>query len=724
MTSTVEWCRTIRGSRPRRGAGRRAAAGVLVSTVAALAACLVPTAAPAAAQQPDTAAADTVPRPLPDSVRFEVKGLEVEATRPTLTGGGAAGVRLELDSVETAPSPTLSEVLRDMPLIRVRRNSRGQVQPSLRGMEERQIAVLADGMPLTIGWDNRSDLSVIPMTAVSRVNMVRGLSSVLAGPNALGGVVKVDLARGPFPDTLHRQVDLRTSVDQTGAWALSGQVDHLADPGEGRLWARYGGGYRTRDGYPAPGGLDPAGVVDGGRILNSDMEHANGFTALRYQADGGEWASLSAAGYWNEQGVVPELHLLGGDDPAPRLWRYPNRWQSFASLSAGTGWSRTPLGRGDLEASVGVNLLHQEVDGFATPAFRDSVDGETGDGRTVAVRLLGDHTLGAGTLRGSFTWARTWHRQTLSSAPDRSEEFVQRLWSVGLETTQPLTPGAGFGGWISNPEVTVGASYDASATPETGRAPSRPGIDGWGLRISSEATVANGAARVHGGVSRKVRFPALRELFSGALGKFEPNPDLGPLTLEVGELGATLHPADGLELQATVFQQRLKGSIVRAVLPDGRFQRQNRGETRATGGELVANWRRNGLTVRGDVTLQDVELLNDAGDPVEGERAEYQPELSGNLQVGLPVGLGLRARGELEYVGSQFGADPRTGDFVELEPTAWLEVGLSRTLERGPAGLPPLRVSVVAANPTDEVVFDQLGLPRPGRTLRLQMELR
>ena len=264
----------------------------------------------------------------------------------------------------------------------------------------------------------------------------------------------------------------------------------------------------------------------------------------------------------------------------------------------------------------------------------------------------------------------------------------------------------------------------ASSTPETGRAEPRPGIDGWGLRASAEAALFEGAARLHGGVSRKVRFPALRELYSGALGKFEPNPDLGPLTLKVGELGATVSPAEGLEVQGTVFQQRLEGSIVRAVLPDGRFQRQNRGETRATGVELAGNWRGDGFTVRGDLTLQEVELLDDGGDPVEGERAEYQPEVAADLHASAAMPAGFRIRGGLEYLGSQFGADPRTGDFVELDPTAWITAGLERTIGRGFAGLPPLRASVVVENVADEVVFDQLGLPRPGRTVRLQLELR
>lgn len=703
------------GPRPGRPAAR---AGSLAAVLLLAVAAQLPS--PAAAQEGGEEA-DSVPPGFPDSVAAEVTGLEVETSRPTLTGGGATAIHTQMDSVEAGPSPTLAEVLRDVPLIRVRRNSRGQVQPSLRGMEERQIAVLVDEVPLTVGWDNRTDLSVVPMTAVNQIDMVRGLSSVLAGPNALGGIVKIGISQGRFPESIDDPVDLRTSVDQTGAFAASGQVDHLLDAGGGRVWVKYGGGYRDRGELAAPGGLGGPGVTDG-RLANTDMRLANGFASARYQAEGGAWASLSSAGYWTERGVLPELHLLEGADPAPRFWRYPNQWQSLTSLSAGTGWRETPLGRGDLEASVGLDLRHQEIDGFGGLAFADSVEGETGDDRTVSARLVGDHELGPGTLSAAFTWAETRHEEVLSSGPDAPEEFVQRLWSLGVETSQPLAPDGD--GWISDPRVTVGASYDASSTPETGDAPPRPGIDGWGVRASAEATVGGGDGKLHGGVSRKVRFPALRELFSGALGKFEPNPDLGPLTLKVGELGATLRPASGLELQGTLFQQRLEGSIVREVLPDGRFQRQNRGETRATGLEMAANWRRGDLSLRGDLTLQSVELLDEDGDPVAGERAEYQPEVAANLHARVPVGMGVRARGGVEVTGTRFGADPRTGEFEEIDPSAHLTLGLSRRIGRGVAGLPPLRASVVAENVGDAVVLDQLGLPRPGRTIRVQLEMR
>ena len=93
---------------------------------------------------------------------------------------------MDLDSLGGIPAPSMDQVLRAMPLIQIRMNSRGEMQPTIRGAEDRHIAILMDGVPLTLGWDHRTDMSIIPLTAARKITLVRGLSSVLYGPNTLG----------------------------------------------------------------------------------------------------------------------------------------------------------------------------------------------------------------------------------------------------------------------------------------------------------------------------------------------------------------------------------------------------------------------------------------------------------------------------------------------------------------------------------------------------------
>jgi len=220
-------------------------------------------------------------------------------------------------------------------------------------------------------------------------------------------------------------------------------------------------------------------------------------------------------------------------------------------------------------------------------------------------------------------------------------------------------------------------------------------------------------------VSRKVRFASLRELYSGALGKFEPNPDLGPEILWVGEAGLTAHPA-GKDLQLTVFQQRLRGSIVRATTPRGSFRRENRGETRSTGVEAVAGLTLGPVSLEADLTLQRVRLIG--AEP--GEHPEYQPSLTAGARADLRLPAGFGAELSADVTGRQYGVDPALGRAVALDPSVWLAAGLHRGFRLPLGGGRRAVARVRVLNPTDAIVWEQLGLPRAGRRLVLGLELR
>ena len=45
-----------------------------------------------------------------------------------------------------------------------------EAEVSARGSDSRQVAVLVDGVPITLAWDARADVSVIPATATAKVS--------------------------------------------------------------------------------------------------------------------------------------------------------------------------------------------------------------------------------------------------------------------------------------------------------------------------------------------------------------------------------------------------------------------------------------------------------------------------------------------------------------------------------------------------------------------------
>ncbi len=665
-----------------------------------------------AAQVPaDSTRADTL-RAATDTVVFELEDLRVTAPRPLATATGSSAVRLSLDIPRVSTVPILAEALREMPFFEVRENSRGEAQLTLRGTESRQVAVLVDGIPLTLGWDARTDLSLIPVGAAREIQLYRGLSSVLHGPNVLGGVVDIDIVRGPLKIDLPPPLRLEGGVDHTGAVSLGGQVGATLRPGGRELVLRGGVGYRTRDGVPLASGVDQPGDAVDGRRLNSDLEHLSGFFAARYGNDGGFWASLSSFGFTAERGVAPELHTSD-----PRLWRVPETSRVVTALSAGTGWGDTPLGQGDLEFTLGLDYGETQIDAYESLAYENVVAREHADDRTLTGRVLGDHSFWNGTLRGAFTYAETRHVETLDPG-DRSV-FRQRLYSLATEVEYPLGNGAG-GSFISEPSITVGASLDGASTPETGVWESRDPLTDWGLRVGGSAVLDDGAGRLHAGVSRRVRFPSLRELYSGALGKFEPNPELDPEVLVVTEAGVTGETGI-LEGQAVLFWQQWSNAIVRTGTEDGKFRRENRNRITATGAELLAALQLGEALLSADLTLQSV-TLSDALVPDSEQNPEYQPEIFGSISLGGPVVWGIQGRAGLKYVGRQYCVNPDVGGQETLDPSGRLDLLVSRQWSFGGA-LRRLQATLALDNVTDGAVYDQCGLPQPGRMLRLQFRL-
>ena len=628
-----------------------------------------------------------------------------------------------LDSLGSVPLPTLEQALREMPLVRVRANSRGEVQPSLRGATDRHIAVLVDGVPLTLGWDHRTDLSIIPLTAARSIHLLRGLSSVLYGPNVLAGVVSIDVARGVERLEAPPPATVSVALDDNGGVLFGGIVARSFQTGGGQWLIKGGGGFRDRPGVSIPGsdsGLsgDPALLTaDGDLRLNSDVRHMDAFVSLRYQGDEGGWMSLTSSGFDVERGVPPETH-----EADPRLWRYPNQTRVITALAGGTGRKETRWGSGDLEASLGVDVGSFRIEQFETPSYTSVIEEEEGDDRTISLRVLGTHSIAErADLRTALTYGDISHTERLASSGER--DFRQRLWSLGSEVEWRFDD---LPGWesLGATRLNVGLSADGSDTPESGDNPPLGRLGDWGARLGVSSLTGGSSTLLHGGISRRARFPSLRELYSDALGRFLPNPDLKPEVLTGIEFGVTWD-LQGADIQVVGFHQMLSDGIVRISVdtPDGpKRQRVNRDGVRSTGLEMVASGGWRALQYSGDLTLQQAWQIEDGSGG--RTRPEYEPGLVGRFDLATTVPGDLIVSGGYRYVGSQFCLNADSASMDELDQTHRFDLQLRRFLAfDGRATLGNMDVLFAVTNLTDNAIFDQCGLPQPGRTFRVQLRL-
>jgi len=654
---------------------------------------------------------------------FRLDELRVVAPRTLTATGGVGAIEIRLDSLASVPVPTLEQALREMPLVRVRINSRGEAQPSLRGATDRHIAVLVDGVPLTMGWDHRTDLSIIPLTAARSIHLLRGLSSVLYGPNVLAGVVSIDVARGVERLEAPPPATLSAAVDDNGAVILGATVARSLESGGGQWLVQGGGGFRDRPGVSIPSsdsGIpgDPALLsADGDLRLNSDARHRDAFVSVRYQGDEGGWMSLTSSGFDVERGVSPEIH-----EADPRLWRYPDQKRLITALSGGTGRKETGWGMGDLETSLGLDFGSFRIQQFDTPTYESVIDEEEGDDRTVTLRVLGAHSIGErGDVRAALTYADVSHTERLTSTGVR--DFRQRLWSLGSEVEWRLDD---LPGWESLGEtrLSVGLSVDGADTPESGGNVPLGRLGDWGARLGVSSLTGGGRLLLHGGISRRARFPSLRELYSDALGRFVPNPDLVPEVLTGMEAGLTWD-LQGVDIQVVGFHQVLSDAIVRVGVQtaDGpKRQRVNRDGIRSTGLEMVASGGWGWVQYSGDLTLQQAWVIEDGSDV--RTRPEYEPGVVGEFDVAVPVPGELSLSVGYRFVGSQSCLNAESGSMDALSRTHRFDLQLRRFFAfEGRSALANVDALVSVTNLTDNAIFDQCGLPQPGRTLRVQLRL-
>jgi iron complex outermembrane receptor protein len=672
------------------------------------------------AQRTDSLRSDLV-EAFPDSFRLD--GIRVLAGRRLTVTGGVGVVEMRLDSLGSVPIPTLEQVLREMPLVRVRVNSRGEAQPSLRGATDRHIAVLVDGVPLTLGWDHRTDLSIIPLTAARSINLLRGLSSVLYGPNVLAGVVSIDVARGVERLEAPPPATFSTAVDDNGGVIVGGTVAHSFESRGGEWLVQGGVGFRDRPGVSIPSNDpvipgDPALLsADGDLRLNSDVQHRDAFVSARYQGDAGGWMSLTSSGFDVERGVPPEIH-----EADPRLWRYPDQTRVITAISGGTGRKETRWGMGDFEASLGLDFGSFRIEQFDAPTYETVIEEEEGDDQTVTLRVLGGHSIGErGDLRAALTYGDISHTERVSGSGER--DFQQRLWSLGSEMEWRFDDLPGWDG-LGATHLNVGLSLDGADTPESGGNPPLGRIGDWGGRLGVSSLTGGGSLLVHGGVSRRARFPSLRELYSDALGRFLPNPDLEPEVLTGIELGMTWDP-QGADIQVVAFRQMLTDGIVRIGVdtPEGpKRQRVNQDGIRSTGLEMVASGSWRAVQYTGDLTLQQAWQIDD--DTGVKTRPEYEPSVVGGIDLGTTVPGDLVLSGGYRYVGTQFCLNADSAAMDKLKETHRFDLQLRRLFAfAGRSTLGNVDALVSVTNLANDAIFDQCGLPQPGRTFRIQLRL-
>jgi iron complex outermembrane receptor protein len=635
----------------------------------------------------ETAAVDTTLTDLGDVV---VSGQADEAPSPDKTKIDAPVIRVQ-------DPGSLADIGGLIPSARVSTNSRGDSHLMIRGAPERHVQTFLDDIPLNLPWDERVDLQTIPITGAGRIEGTRGMTTLLDGPGVLAGSARIlppesvgeerrtraGMAFGELGKTV---VDLQHQ-NRLGSW------DVLA-----------AGGWQDRDAMPVP-----AGVVSDESGTSRDNSDLSQYSLLlrgsRSLAQTGR-LNLIATGWSAEKGVPPELHL--GDDA--RFWRYPVRKRGL--FGASVDLPLDSQGVWDLKAALSADFFEQEIDPRGPDGWDEpQVEGQeyeknwdrTGYSKISVNRWIGDQAQ----ITAQIDTRYTNHRESLTVGGP-IETYAQWLTAVVVQGEfQPTDL------WVFQ----AGLGWDHAATPESGDKAANDPDDAPAVNLRALRRLGS-QSRLYAAASRRSRFPSLRELYSGALGRFVPNPDLNPEQQDLFELGASTDGANwGLE--AAAFVNYLHDGIEKVKVPgDGnQFQRINQTAIRVPGLELVGYWKptRNlGVNLQYTVMSARVEKDGNFDQP-----AEDRPDYLARAGVEWRRYTGPGALVEAVVTGPRWSADA-SGASAATNDLARLPAGVTWNLRLSWA-LPGPRTHVDlhlrADNVFDQLVAYQVGLPNSGRVV-------
>ena len=548
---------------------------------------------------------------------FRLGEIAVSVVDDTTQVGSRTTVTAEEISAYT-DSNTLEKALNLLPSVtETQVGRRNEKSVSIRGFEMRQIAVMVDGVQSAMPYDYYPDLQTYTTGSLSEIQVSKGLSSVLAGPNTMGGIINMVTKRP--------EKEIEGNLTVTAKFGNSGAYNGILTSGnvgtnQGNWYLQAGATYNDINRWSVSDNYSPVqntgdhffqagkdyhfplvnengGFRDGS---SSQAEAANiklGFTpnetdeyVIAYNYSNMEYDIPVYAGqsYTSMAGSRPtDDEKLAYQLTKPFYRSYPYyKKQTIYSLTntalGDTGYVKTRLfydtfkNRMDsLEFADATLTTMRNESGF--PSLFNDYD--FGGSVETGADLFKDNT-----TKIAFHYRKDVHRSKELGDDDWSR-VADDTYSVALENT-----------WHANEktDVIVGASYDWLRVDTVKNA----GIDDYAVEDDSFNPMAavryhySDEGTVYAGVAQKSRFATQKSRFGTRTGNGTgiPNPDLKAEKAVNYEIGVS-DTVGNVTFDAAAFYTDVRDTNLEVVVEQGGnsyYQTQNFGKSRVYGLELAS----------------------------------------------------------------------------------------------------------------------------------------
>lgn len=465
--------------------------------------------------------------------------------------------------------------------------AKNQKGVSIRGFTTRQISVMVDGVSQALPYDNDPDMQRYLTNDLSEIQVAKGISSVLNGPNTLGGVINL-VTKRPTKE-IEGNLTIRAKFDNDGKYNGIQNSFNLGT-NQGNWYLQTGGTYNDIDHWKVSRDYTPVagGAEDGGYRENSDSKDYKFNFKLGYTPNETDEYVIA----YNYQHAIMGIPYWEGVPSGNAYRRYDpyDHWGIYTLTNTAIGETGYVKTRAFYDEYSNHMYFYKDPSltqiKFAPDDYQDYDFGANIEGGFD----LNDYN----TLKAAFHYRRDVHTKRELYTDDLWERYVDDTYSVALEDTVHLTV---------NTDLIIGASYDWLET----KAPkNNEDLDDLDYRKDDDSFNPMVALRhrysdtgtVYAGVAKKNRFATQKERFSTRQKSYKVNPMLESEKAINYEIGFTDTFADRFKVESNIFYNDIEDALM-AVIPDSTdlscsgkacMQVQNVGKARSYGLELAMGY--------------------------------------------------------------------------------------------------------------------------------------
>ncbi len=467
----------------------------------------------------------------------------------------------------------LTDALNLVPGVSIQKiGARNERAVYVRGFDARQVPMYIDGIPVYVPYDGYVDMDRFLTLDVSEIQVSKGFTSPLYGPNAIGGAVNLVTKAPTEPFNL----DLGTG------FASGRQVNGFLNSGVRwkQFWAQGGFAWLSSNTYPLSGNFRPVPLQPAGDRLNAYQTDNKGRVRIGWTPNQNDQYTFT----YSKQNGQKGNPTYAGSDPAvrPRYWQWPY-WDKESFYFIGNkSLGESSYLKARLYYDKFDNLIRSyDNNCYCTQTLRSSFTSPYDDDTYGTTVELGTRALKRQLIKTSFYFKDDTHREGNIGEPMRS--FRDQSFSFGFEDTIQIS---------KKTSAILGFSADRMQVLNAENIVNNqvvpfPKRDVWAYNPQAGIFHAlTDSAKIRFTFARKTRLPTIKDRYSYRMGMAIPNPDLREERSNNLEVGYSQILGRKTFLDFSLFRSDVSNSTQRFFIEPNVFQLRNIGEARYLGGEM------------------------------------------------------------------------------------------------------------------------------------------